>query len=61
MDGTPLGSIQKLMGHKNIEMTIRYAKYSPDHQREAVERMAMVEQKPEKVIKLKKGGKIKKG
>jgi integrase len=54
MDGTPLGSIQKLMGHKNIEMTIRYAKYSPDHQREAVERMAQVEPKPEKVTGLKK-------
>ncbi len=53
MGGTPLGSIQKLMGHKNIEMTIRYAKYSPDHQREAVESMAQVEPKPEKVVKLK--------
>jgi|GEM_PF-195189 len=61
MDGTPLGSIQKLMGHKNIEMTIRYAKYSPDHQREAVERMAQVEPKPEKVVKLKKKRMIEKG
>jgi integrase len=52
MDGTPLGSIQKLMGHKNIEMTIRYAKYSPDHQREAVERMA--QEVPKNIVKLKK-------
>ena len=61
MDGTPLGSIQKLMGHKNIEMTIRYAKYSPDHQREAVERMSQVEPKTEKVVKLKKKRMIEKG
>ena len=54
MDGTPLGLIQMLMGHKNIEMTIRYAKYSPGHQREAVERMAQMPQK--KISKLNEQG-----
>ena len=60
MGGTTLGSIQKLMGHKNIEMTIRYAKYSPDHQREAVEKMAQEEPKPVKIAGLKKRKRIKK-
>lgn len=34
--GTPIFTIQKLMNHKDIKMTLRYAKLSPDSGREAV-------------------------
>ena len=34
--GTPIFTIQKLMGHKDINMTLRYAKLSPDAGAEAV-------------------------
>ncbi len=34
--GTPIFTIQKLMGHKDINMTLRYAKLSPDASAEAV-------------------------
>jgi len=30
IDGVPIFTIQKLMGHKDINMTLRYAKLSPD-------------------------------
>ena len=30
INGTPIFTIQKLMGHKDINMTLRYAKLSPD-------------------------------
>ena len=30
LEGTPIFTIQKLMGHKDINMTMRYAKLSPD-------------------------------
>jgi len=51
MAGTHLGTLQKLMGHRNIEMTLRYAKFSPSHEREAAERM--VQEKPKKIIPMK--------
>jgi len=35
--GTPIYTIMKLMDHKNIEDTLRYAKLSPDNGREFVE------------------------
>jgi integrase len=31
MDGTPLATLQRLMGHKTIAMTMRYSHLSPDH------------------------------
>ena len=34
--GTPIFTIQKLMGHKDINMTLRYAKLSPDVGADAV-------------------------
>ena len=34
--GTPIFTIQKLMNHKDIKMTLRYAKLSPDSGREAI-------------------------
>ena len=36
MAGTPLATVQKLMGHKTIAMTLRYAHLSPDHIRATV-------------------------
>lgn len=37
MAGVDLRTVQELMGHKSITMTIRYAHLSPDHKRAAVE------------------------
>ena len=54
MAGTHLGTLQKLMGHRTIEMTLRYAKFSPSHEREAVERM--VQEEPKKITPIKKRG-----
>jgi integrase len=34
--GTPIFTIQKLMNHKGIEMTMRYAKLAPDQGKDAV-------------------------
>ncbi|MFV7791380.1 tyrosine-type recombinase/integrase, partial [Aliarcobacter lanthieri] len=36
INGTPIFTIQKLMNHKDIKMTLRYAKLSPDSGREAI-------------------------
>ena len=36
IQGTPLYTIAKLMGHKSISMSERYAHLSPDHKRDAV-------------------------
>lgn len=37
--GTPIFTIQKLLDHKNIEDTLRYAKLSPDNGRDFVEKL----------------------
>jgi integrase len=52
MSGTPLPTLQKLMGHKTIEMTLRYAHLCPGHEREAAERLA--QEQPQKVAVMKK-------
>jgi integrase len=52
MSGTHLATLQKLMGHKKIEMTLRYAHLCPSHEREAAERMAQEETK--NIVDLKK-------
>ncbi len=39
MAGVDLRTVQELMGHKTIAMTLRYAHLSPTHQREAVQRL----------------------
>jgi integrase len=38
--GVPLYTIKELMGHKSIEMTMRYAHLCPDHKREAAARIS---------------------
>jgi integrase len=37
MSGVDLRTVQELMGHKSISMTLRYAHLSPDHKRAAME------------------------
>ena len=40
MAGVDIRTVQELMGHSTISMTMRYAHLSPAHQREAVHRQA---------------------
>lgn len=37
MSGVDLKTVQELMGHKSIEMTLRYSHLSPDHKKKAVD------------------------
>jgi len=37
MSGIDIKTVQELMGHKSIEMTLRYSHLSPDHKRKAVD------------------------
>ena len=39
MAGVDLRTVQQLMGHKAIQMTVRYAHLAPEHQMAAVERL----------------------
>ena len=39
MAGVDLRTVAQLMGHKTIQMTMRYAHLAPDHQQNAVERL----------------------
>ncbi len=41
MAGVDLRTVQELMGHKTIAMTVRYSHLTPAHQREAVERLTV--------------------
>ncbi len=41
IQGTPIYTIQKLMNHKSIDMTMRYAKLAPDQGKEAVMRLSI--------------------
>jgi integrase len=34
--GVPLNTVRELLGHRTIDMTLRYSHLSPDHKREAV-------------------------
>ena len=36
MAGVPLKAVQELLGHANMEMTLRYAHLSPEARRQAV-------------------------
>ena len=40
MQGEDLLTIKNLLGHKTMEMTLRYAHLSPGHHRDAVQRLA---------------------
>jgi hypothetical protein len=37
MAGVDIRTVQELMGHKTIAMTLRYTHLSPDHKRRAIE------------------------
>lgn len=37
MSGVPLNTVRELLGHANLDTTIRYAHLAPDHKAEAVE------------------------
>ena len=39
MAGVDLRTVAQLMGHRTIQMTMRYAHLAPDHQQSAVERL----------------------
>ena len=39
MSGVDLMTVKELLGHKRIEMTLRYAHLAPDHKRAAVNRL----------------------
>src|SRR5207253_6509019 len=39
MAGVDLRTVQELMGHKTIQMTVRYAHLAPKHQLAAVQRL----------------------
>ena len=41
INGTPIFTIQKLMNHKDIKMTLRYAKLSPDSGRESILKLGL--------------------
>lgn len=43
MAGADLRTVQELMGHKDITMTLRYSHLSPGHLREAVARLVKME------------------
>jgi site-specific recombinase XerD len=42
MAGVDLRTVQPLLGHKTIQMTVRYAHLAPEHQKAAVERLCSV-------------------
>jgi site-specific recombinase XerD len=39
MKGVDIHTVQELMGHKTIQVTLRYAHFAPQHQLEAVQRL----------------------
>ena len=43
--GVDLRTVQELMGHKTISMTVRYSHLAPAHQLAAVDRLATFNQK----------------
>jgi hypothetical protein len=43
MSGVDLMAVKELLGHKRIDMTLRYAHLSPDHKRHAVDRLRFLD------------------
>jgi integrase len=54
IQGTPLYTIAKLMGHKSISMSERYAHLSPDHKKDAINGLETVLNGHGKTAKIKK-------
>ncbi len=54
--GTPLFTISKLLGHKDIKMTMRYAHLCPTAERQAVKALqgALLPQEPATVLEFKR-------
>src|SRR5215469_8878461 len=46
MSGVDLRTVQDLMGHKTIQMTVRYARLAPQHRLVAVQRLCDTEAAP---------------
>jgi hypothetical protein len=46
MAGVDIGSVQELLGHKTIAMTVRYSHWAPKHTLAAVERLDMRTESP---------------
>ncbi|MGV8081076.1 MAG: tyrosine-type recombinase/integrase [Syntrophales bacterium] len=57
IQGTPILTISRLMGHKSISMAERYSHLSPDHKREAVMGLesTAIGKKKGKVVSIRKG------
>jgi len=53
MEGVPLPTVQKLLGHQSLEMTLRYSHLSPSHEREAVEKISRRLLEPQ-IVEIKK-------
>ena len=52
IQGTPLYTIAKLMGHKSISMSERYSHLSPDHKKDAVNGLEAAFNGKKKVVKI---------
>ena len=46
MQGVDIPTFKDLMGHKTLEMTMRYAHLSPSHKQNAVEKLNFLTEKP---------------
>ncbi|MFO7553816.1 MAG: site-specific integrase [Desulfobacterales bacterium] len=56
IQGTPIYTISKLMGHKSISMSERYSHLSPDHKKEAINNLETVFNQAKKTKNEEKNG-----